>query len=407
MTMSPSLMDYSPPYSSTSLPLAKLPPSPPAELDLSLTDKKEDMVLTHSDTDSFVDSWPSSPDLDLDIEPETLSKIQQKLEHLWQLYNDGKGLFSRRMLASLDAQIDQGVDEVTIEDLDGVRQKYSLKIPEWCMDFTTTSYRISYNSIQNLTCIHPSFPELSLREKSPISICYTSSTEIYHKAPLPEVQAAFTKNAHQWEESQTCKDLTRHLTELVKQGRMSKSITKIVGFGLGSTSSLEDGFHTVRAHAQHAAMKTMARILAKRKEKEKGHSSRAGSPEIKCYAQDPAYNDVDEGLLSSIGITTLDDPKGFLEIDESTLVFSVSPNVPVKQVVADVQWPAAMIWNTVYPEKKEARWEKKVRDGEEFWVVPFTTDPDSQRVRSMVQHYTSMPLRDSNEYFGDLTIYAM
>jgi hypothetical protein len=156
---------------------------------------------------------------------------------------------------------------------------------------------------------------------------------------------------------------------------------------------------------------------------------------IKVYAQDPAYTDVDIALLHSIGITPLDDPKGFLEIDAETLVFSVSPNVPVKQVVADVCWPAAMIWNTVMPEEKEnVRWEKQVRGGEEFWVVyvlllsysslifsacwmsvfkcwanrtrPFTTDPDSVRVRRMVRDYTSVPLRDSNEYFGDMTIYV-
>lgn len=37
---------------------------------------------------------------------------------------------------------------------------------------------------------------------------------------------------------------------------------------------------------------------------------------------------------------------------------------------------------------------------------PFTTDPDSQRVRKMAQHYTSVPLHDSDEYLGDLAIYV-
>lgn len=189
------------------------------------------------------------------------------------------------------------------------------------------------------------------------------------------------------------------LEKLKASGALGRSIRKIVGFGLGSLSFLEDEYHCSRAHAQHAAVRTMAKALKARGLGARGMNGNGNGclelttngngngdrdlygdsgkdsgmevdgDEVKCYAQDPAYNDVDQALLRGIGIEPLDDPKGFLEIDEDTLVFSVSPNVPVKQVVADVQWPGAMIWNTVSLEEKEARWEKKMRDGEEFWVV--------------------------------------
>ncbi|KAL4786531.1 hypothetical protein BJX76DRAFT_346205 [Aspergillus varians] len=372
---------------------------------------------------------------------DTLSKIHTKLEHLARIYNSGKPLFPRRLLADLDTQIDQGNEEVYIDDLDDVRHTYSLKVPAWCADFATT-YRIGYSSIQNLTCIHPSFPEISLRDNSPVSICYTSSADFYPRASFADVRGEYARSVVRWEESETCSVLVGSLERLRAKGALARPVRKIVAFGLGSLSFLEDGYHCARAHAQHAAVRTMARVLGGKiggrvngngigngclpvTTNGHGHGDRgvngggvkmAGmnmdmdmdeeGDEIKCYAQDPAYNDVDQALLRDIGIEPLDDPKGFLEIDEDTLVFSVSPNVPVKQVVADVQWPGAMIWNTVSLEEKEARWEKKMRDGEEFWVVPFTTDPDSQRVRRMVQHYTSAPLRDADEYFGDLTIYV-
>ncbi|KAJ0416955.1 hypothetical protein BJY00DRAFT_303772 [Aspergillus carlsbadensis] len=341
---------------------------------------------------------------------EILARIHSRLEHLARLYASGKPLFPRHLLADLDAQIDQGNEEVHIDDLDDVRHTYSLKVPAWCSDFATT-YRIGYSSIQNLTCVHPSFPEISLRDTSPISICYTSSAE-YPEAPLPEVQAAFAASKRKWEASETCAALKMHLTQLER--KMARPVRKIVAFGLGTLTGLENEFHSSRALAQHAALGSMVDVLAKRRLQSSPNqtptpndttsSTNAG---IKVYVQDPAYTDVDISLLHSLGITPLDDPKGFLEIDAETLVFSVSPNVPVKQVVADVCWPAAMIWNTVMPEEKEnVRWEKQVRGGEEIWVVPFTTDPDSARVRRMVREYTSVPLRDSNEYFGDLTIYA-
>ncbi|KAL2864362.1 SRR1 family protein [Aspergillus lucknowensis] len=338
---------------------------------------------------------------------DTLARIHSKLEHLAHLYASGKPLFPRRVLADLDSQIDQGNEEVHITDLDDVRHTYSLKAPAWCADFATT-YRIGYSSIQNLTCIHPSFPEISLRDSSPISICYTSSAD-FPKCPLEEVQRAFHRSLRIWEDSETCATLRAHLAQM----KFSRPIRKIIAFGLGTLTALEDEYHAARSHAQHAAVRTMADALMKRQHQRQRHHHhqppgdlRADS--IKCYAQDPAYTDIDTDILRSIGITPLDDPKGFLGIDADTLVFSVSPNVPVKQVVADVCWPAAMIWNTVTPEEREEekRWEKQVRNGEEFWVVPFTTDPDSQRVRRMVQAYSSVALRDSNEYFGDLTIYV-
>ena len=112
-----------------------------------------------------------------------------------------------------------------------------------------------------------------------------------------------------------------------------------------------------RSHTQHAAVETMIEAF-----KEKNGC------DIQCYSQDPQYDDADKKILNSIGITMLDDPKGFLEIDSNTLVFTVSPNVPVKQIIADVQWPGAMLWNTVKLNDK-TKWEKKLdSQGKEVWI---------------------------------------
>ncbi|KAL4816063.1 hypothetical protein BDW67DRAFT_185204 [Aspergillus spinulosporus] len=426
-------------------------PSISPSTDLSFSSSVDhDHDLSETDTDIDIDI-----DVEVDTDDATLARIQAKLAHITALYDSGKPLFPRALLASLDAQIDRANAEtnariaeankkesteekwntVTIPDLDGTPHTYSLKVPAWCVDFATT-YRIGYSSIQNLTCIHPSFPEISLRDSSPVSICYTSSPDYGGKVFFEQVEERFKESVRRWEGSQTCADLRVGLEDLMRRRKLTKRMKKIVCFGLGSLSLIEEEVCVGRAHAQHAAVGTMVAVLKKQaktmretEEMSRGWTGQEGDrklmttdtetdipvtkegeenedDEIKCYAQDPAYSEADWSLLRSIGIQPLDDPKGFLEIDEETLVFSVSPNVPVKQIVADVQWPGAMIWNTVAEEEREARWEKKVRDREEFWVVPFTTDPDSQRVRDMVQNYTSMPLRDSNEYFGDLTIYV-
>lgn len=74
---------------------------------------------------------------------------------------------------------------------------------------------------------------------------------------------------------------------------------------------------------------------------------------IKCYAQDPIYNDSDIGALASLDITVLDDPDGFLQLDEETAVISIAPNICVKQVVTELSRPALIFWNLTEKGKTE------------------------------------------------------
>jgi hypothetical protein len=63
--------------------------------------------------------------------------------------------------------------------------------------------------------------------------------------------------------------------------------------------------------------------------------------------QDPSYTKVDQAVLSKHGITILGDPKGILEVDDSTAVLSCSPDIPVKQIVSDLANPAIMMVDRV------------------------------------------------------------
>jgi hypothetical protein len=69
--------------------------------------------------------------------------------------------------------------------------------------------------------------------------------------------------------------------------------------------------------------------------------------DIPCYVQDPIYTDTDRLMLDKHGVKTLDDPDGFLEVDNSSLVISCGSNAPVKQIVSDIAYPAAIIWDTM------------------------------------------------------------
>ncbi|KAL1842122.1 hypothetical protein VTJ49DRAFT_6001 [Mycothermus thermophilus] len=122
----------------------------------------------------------------------------------------------------------------------------------------------------------------------------------------------------------------------------------------------------------------------------------AGHPApFPCIVQDPVYTPVDKQVLAEAGITVVDDPRAFLAVDEASVLVSINPDVPVRQIVADIARPAVMVWNRVY--KEEA-----AEDG------VLSTDPASQRVLDMIEEYIELPFpaRIDDEHFsGDLAIY--
>jgi hypothetical protein len=132
--------------------------------------------------------------------------------------------------------------------------------------------------------------------------------------------------------------------------RWSIFVSKIVCFALGSLSprSGSDGSSS-RTHAiQHAAVERSISYFKERA----GH-------DICCYAQGPAYSDTDKEFLRTIGIDVIEDPNGFLEVDENTFVVSISTDVPVNIIVPDLQPPVATLWNTPKPINLEVqRWEE-------------------------------------------------
>lgn len=116
-------------------------------------------------------------------------------------------------------------------------------------------------------------------------------------------------------------------------------ITKIIGFGCGSIKLPgDDNPPPHRSAFQHALVFSLREIL----------EDKAKTPEkIECYVQDPIYTTIDKAVLEESEVEVLDDPEAFLKADDSSVAFSCSPNVPVKQIVCDIARPAIMIWDRV------------------------------------------------------------
>ncbi|KAL2837946.1 hypothetical protein BJY01DRAFT_220354 [Aspergillus pseudoustus] len=162
------------------------------------------------------------------------------------------------------------------------------------------------------------------------------------------------------------------------------SVNKIVAFALSSISEFSDEKdYDNRSAFQHALVVALQGLLSNL-----SHEHR----QPKCYAQDPAYTEHDTNALQTLGITVLPDPEGFLEVDDETLVISVSPNVPVKQVVSDIARPAFIIWNTIA--------------GDGLGVEP-STDPDSPRLQKWIaEHYETLEFPREPDLFGNVSMYV-
>ncbi|KAF3483242.1 uncharacterized protein GIQ15_02566 [Arthroderma uncinatum] len=156
------------------------------------------------------------------------------------------------------------------------------------------------------------------------------------------VKGAFKEALEQWESSETCLNLQSTLSKMTFHPDLK--ITKIIAFACANIT-----FRFIRnpdgemekdcwdaSTAQHALILTLQKSL----------SHLTGSDRaIQCFAQDPEYTPVDSEVLAEYGINTLNDPEGFLEVDDTTLIISCAADAPVKEIIADIAQPAMILWD--------------------------------------------------------------
>lgn len=176
-------------------------------------------------------------------------------------------------------------------------------------------------------------------------------------------------------------------------------ITKIIAFACSSMSRDDDNTRH-RSASQHALILTLRDML---------QASQPGV-QIKCLAQDPVYTEVDKTVLAELGVAVVDDPQGFLEVDDQSVVLSFSPNVPVRQIITDLARPVVLAWDTVLTEEQTiSRW-AKVHEPPKTWgsaedLEACLCDPESSRVRAMIREEYVQVEKLGATGFGDASVY--
>ncbi|KAF2466011.1 uncharacterized protein BDR25DRAFT_345882 [Lindgomyces ingoldianus] len=178
-----------------------------------------------------------------------------------------------------------------------------------------------------------------------------------------------------WEQSWNKSVERQKLLESVQTAKSTVPINKIIGLGLGSGNRpYKDYTHARFSYCQHLAACDIALELQK--------LYGPDTEPIEIFGQDPEYTPNDKVILAHLNppIATLEDPYGFLAIDKTTFVMSVHPNVPVRQIIADLALesndacPAGVLWNY------NPQWREEGGDQDH-------TDPCSSRVEKMLEGF--------------------
>lgn len=240
--------------------------------------------------------------------------------------------------------------------------------------------------------IHNKYSDQAL---CPLQICYGGHSESTQQSSLEDTRAAFKTYRDRWEASEDCLRLRFSMVSTTSL----PGITKIIAFACSSISCDDDQLRH-RSAPQHALILTLRDML---------QASQQGV-QIKCLAQDPAYTEVDRLVLSEVGITVVDDPQGFLEVDDQSVVLSFSPNVPVRQIITDLARPVILAWDTVHTEEQTiSRWAKVFEPPKTYTsaeeLEACICDPESSRVRAMIrEEYVELEKLDGKG-FGEASVY--
>ena len=320
--------------------------------------------------------------------------------------------FSRERLNQIIAIYEEVKDHGgTYEIVDLLGKKYEMTArPTYCIterDGTLISMKIAvgYNSYQNMA-EEDDATVLDQRQAFPFAIWNSSDNHIQHDCH--GIAAQLNAWEEEWEKYKYRQDLIRHLEE---HGPETAEVEQIVCFGLGYIGRPLDGSHYRRSYFQHLAACTIRDCL----EEQHAKSLEQSPPrKIEIYAQDPSYCDKCRAeLREKHRIEVVENPYGFAKVDKNTFVLTFSPDIPVRQIVADLtmeyQGPAGMLCDKIESDGLEYA-VQSYNSNMDCTMSSYTTDPPSPnlakyRDRCMVLSLNDKELPQQQQMFGRTALY--
>ncbi|KAH6650288.1 hypothetical protein F5144DRAFT_555809 [Chaetomium tenue] len=298
------------------------------------------------------------------VPPHTLQQIHDFLEtaedtaedtvsFLLRLYNDGTPLFTKETFRDAADQLDRCLEDansehtVSLVGLDGTPVHFCFRVGQdvskgsklfWpgCK-IVTAKPRLDYHGLFQLMSTDSSQPGGLGRAYLPIDIVQETEIRDVKTGELivpwlmlnhEEVRERFYRDLAFWKRTVPFS----HLRWLLGSTGITHSIKNVVAFGCGTITRLKDQEIHQRSTSQHAVMLEVRDFVKK-----------SLGVEVQCFAQDPAYTSIDKQVLGELGITVLDDPRAWLQVENGSVVIAIEPTIPTTEIIADIAKPGVII----------------------------------------------------------------
>ncbi|KAI0548494.1 hypothetical protein F4679DRAFT_596758 [Xylaria curta] len=322
---------------------------------------------------------PSEPPLDCGN-----SLWQTSSQRAADLYDSGVPLWRKEDLMDIERQLAQSctTETFTVRRIDGSiinveNPMFGVQKPIWkpSVKFQEYWHLVYYRPIVLPEAFHCTY-----------LVDWTNQMVHNDERPIENFRSLFETSRQKWNASADCEALTSQFRKLLGGNGNAKKVTKVVCFGLGDMSfwsSSTRQSNTTGAEAAfeyHAIALTIANIA---------RCTNTGDMGVRLLTQDPMYSDETKDVLREIGFEVVGEhgAGGFAELDDESIVISPSPTAPVKQVIADLARPVAIICN------------KRTNKVFDRYVQKPVPDAESPRTWQMWKDYDSwdFPLSEDSE----------
>ncbi|KAI1744561.1 hypothetical protein F4680DRAFT_405274 [Xylaria scruposa] len=279
---------------------------------------------------------PSEPPLDCGN-----SCWQMSSQRAADLYDAGVLLWRKEDLMDIERQLAQSctTEMFTVRRIDGSivnieNPMFGVQKPIWKPSIKFQEYwNLVYSrplvmfTAYNCTCL----------------IDWTNQVAHNDERPIENFRSLFETSRQQWNASADCEALKSQFRKLLGGDGNAKKVTKIICFGLGDMDSEPSSTQTSKtikakhAFRYHAIALTIAGIARS--------CTNTGDMGVRLLTQGPMYSDGTKDVLREIGFEVVGEhgAGGFAELDDESIVISPSPTAPVKQIIADLARPVAII----------------------------------------------------------------
>ncbi|KAI0201873.1 hypothetical protein F4808DRAFT_459629 [Astrocystis sublimbata] len=309
------------------------------------------------------------------------SRVTSICEDIQAMYDAGTPIFTKDSIRRVGEELrhfqngerDNGA-KITLKGINGVDYEPFVEppIPERRENEHVggAKWMIVYNSIRYLTTCRDNIEFFDFEKAYlPMWICAPiievgPGLEFKNPPNPPEEDfSLYQALVEQWKTSQHFEQVQ----ELLASVEIPFAVTKVIGLGLGPLVLKSRVFEC--CVLQHALVSVLRQTFS------------ISSSSV--YVQDPAYTQRDRNIIHSTGLTVLEDPQGFLDLDEYSILLTISPNPPIEDIVADTCRPGIIIWNGLRPDSGPPRYGSRVTKmiENEYFTVPF---PKHESFRNLV-----------------------